>query len=150
MEVAAEMVKELDITDWDPLQIADMIDTEISDLIPEWKKSPSLQNYEQQHSFNYVEDDDNDDDDENTPHPFYYNSSHSSSQLSLPGLLPSYKSTFHQGKLDHDWLQGLCALLLIPCLSFTHDQLLQWNATKKSLFSHYFSENLFSTMHFFS
>lgn len=110
MEVAAEMVKELDITDWDPLQIADMIDTEISDLIPEWKNSRSLQNYEQQHSFNYVENDDNDDDDENTPHPFYYNSSHSSSQLSLPGLLPSYKSTFHQGKLDHDWLQGLCAL----------------------------------------
>ncbi|TMW91977.1 hypothetical protein EJD97_013672 [Solanum chilense] len=105
MEVAAEMVKELDITDWDPLQIADMIDTEISDLIPEWKNSRSLQNYEQQHSFNYVENDDNDDDDENTPHPFYYNSSHSSSQLSLPGLLPSYKSTFHQGKLDHDWLQ---------------------------------------------
>ncbi|KAG5585174.1 hypothetical protein H5410_045608 [Solanum commersonii] len=105
MEVAAEMVKELDITDWDPLQIADMIDTEISDMIPEWKKSRSLKNYEQQHSFKYVEDGDNDDDDENTPHPFYYNSSHSSSQLSLPGLLPSYKSAFHQGKLDHDWLQ---------------------------------------------
>ncbi|KAJ8550744.1 hypothetical protein K7X08_000114 [Anisodus acutangulus] len=104
LEVATEMVKELDITDWDPLQIADMIDNEISALIPAWKKSHSLQNnYEQQHSFNYVEDDN--DDDENTRHPFHYISSHSSSQLSLPGLLPSYESTFHQGKLDHDWLQ---------------------------------------------
>ncbi|XP_060202607.1 probable serine/threonine-protein kinase WNK5 isoform X1 [Lycium barbarum] len=103
LEVATEMVKELDITDWDPLQIADMIDNEISALIPTWKKSYSFQNYEQQHSFNYVEDDDN----ENTRNPFYYISSHSSSQLSLPGLLPSYESAFHQGKLDHDWLQGL-------------------------------------------
>lgn len=97
LEVATEMVKELDITDWDPLQIADMIDTEISALIPAGKRSHSLQNYEQQHSFTYVEDDD-----ENTPHPFNYIFSHSSSQLSLPGLLPSY-----QGKLEHDRLQEL-------------------------------------------
>ncbi|XP_009597550.1 putative serine/threonine-protein kinase WNK5 isoform X1 [Nicotiana tabacum] len=97
LEVAVEMVKELDITDWDPLQIADMIDEEIFALIPQWKNSQdSVQNYEEQHSFNYVEDDD-----ENHRNPFYYISSHSSSQLSLPGLFPSY----HQGKLDHDWLQ---------------------------------------------
>ncbi|MCD9561560.1 putative serine/threonine-protein kinase wnk5 [Datura stramonium] len=101
LEVATEMVKELDITDWDPLQIADMIDNEISALVPAWKKSHSFQNYEQQHSFNYTEEDD----DENTRHPFYYISSRSSSQLSLPDLLPSYHSTFHQGKFDQDWLQ---------------------------------------------
>ena len=42
MSVAAEMVDELDITDQDVTRIADMIDGEISTLVPEWKKSFAL------------------------------------------------------------------------------------------------------------
>ncbi|XP_065863319.1 serine/threonine-protein kinase WNK1-like isoform X2 [Euphorbia lathyris] len=38
LSVAAEMVSELDITDQDVLKIADMIDTEIATLVPEWKR----------------------------------------------------------------------------------------------------------------
>lgn len=42
LDVATEMVKELEITDWEPFEIADMIDEEISALIPNWKKRASL------------------------------------------------------------------------------------------------------------
>ncbi|KAG8658705.1 hypothetical protein MANES_03G179200v8 [Manihot esculenta] len=40
LSVAAEMVSELDITDQDELKIADMIDSEIASLVPEWKRRP--------------------------------------------------------------------------------------------------------------
>ncbi|KAJ0610097.1 putative protein kinase WNK-NRBP family [Helianthus annuus] len=76
-DVATEMVKELEINDWEPLDIAEMIDKEIVNLIPTWKKRPMdlLQNLDHQ-SFYYDEDDD--DDDDNTPHPFHTTSSQSS------------------------------------------------------------------------
>ncbi|KAJ9182106.1 hypothetical protein P3X46_006134 [Hevea brasiliensis] len=38
LSVAAEMVSELDITGQDVLKIADMIDSEIPSLVPEWKR----------------------------------------------------------------------------------------------------------------
>lgn len=98
LDVAIEMVKELEITDWEPIEIAAMIDKEISALVPSWKDSISAQIHEQ-HSFNY-----NDDYDENnTPlHPFYSSSSQSSSQTSLPGLPPfQYETT----SALHDWLK---------------------------------------------
>lgn len=99
LDVAIEMVKELEITDWEPFEIADMIDKEISALVPSWKDSISAQIHEQ-HSFNY-----NDDYDENnTPlHPFYSSSSQSSSQASLPGLPPFQYETSEL----HDWLKGM-------------------------------------------
>ncbi|KAG8377116.1 hypothetical protein BUALT_Bualt09G0135000 [Buddleja alternifolia] len=82
LDVATEMVKELEITDWMPFEIADMIDEEISALVPSWKDSTTSQIH-QQHSFNYAEDED--DNDDNSPHhPFYSASSLSSSQASLP------------------------------------------------------------------
>ncbi|KAK8558269.1 hypothetical protein V6N13_038742 [Hibiscus sabdariffa] len=66
--VASEMVKELDIDDWEPLQIADMIEEEISSLVPTWKDWCTSQVHHQ-HSFKY--DDDNEDDDKNgISHPF--------------------------------------------------------------------------------
>ena len=37
IDVAMEMVKELEITDWDPVEIAEMIDGEISSLVPGWR-----------------------------------------------------------------------------------------------------------------
>ncbi|XP_073149822.1 probable serine/threonine-protein kinase WNK5 [Henckelia pumila] len=100
LDVAIEMVKELEITDWEPFEIADMIDKEISALVPSWKDSISPQLIHQQHSFNY-----NDDYDENSPlHPFYSSSSQSSSQASLPGLPPlQYETT--SAVHVHDWLK---------------------------------------------
>lgn len=88
------MVKELEITDWDSTEIAEMISEEISALLPDWKESNLIQNlHHQQQSFNY---NDNDDEDGIIHHPFYSPSSHNSSHASLPGLLTS----------THDWPQG--------------------------------------------
>ncbi|KAL0347556.1 UNVERIFIED_CONTAM: putative serine/threonine-protein kinase WNK5 [Sesamum calycinum] len=103
LDVATEMVKELEITDWDPLEIANMIDEEISTLVPSWKDScSSLIN--QQYSFNYA--DEEDDNDDNGPHhPFYSTSSFSSSHASLPGLFSLHDAQFYQAKALHDWHQ---------------------------------------------
>ncbi|KAE8663200.1 putative serine/threonine-protein kinase WNK5 [Hibiscus syriacus] len=50
IEVALDMVKELEINDWEPLEIADMIEEEISSLIPTWKDWRSS-NFHHQHTF---------------------------------------------------------------------------------------------------
>ncbi|CAA0836211.1 Probable serine/threonine-protein kinase WNK4 [Striga hermonthica] len=101
VDVATEMVKELEITDWEPIEIANMIEKEVSALVPSLKYTVSSNIHEQQ-SFYYNEDDS----DENTPrHPFYHASSFSSSQDSLPGLFTSEDDRFYQVNLQHDWLQ---------------------------------------------
>ncbi|XP_017982763.1 PREDICTED: probable serine/threonine-protein kinase WNK4 [Theobroma cacao] len=87
-DVALEMVKELEITDWEPYEIAEMIDGEISALVPLWKKSDFPRN-EAYSTFNFQEDDDG------SHHPFYSFSSCSSSQVSLSGLMTR----------GGDWLQ---------------------------------------------
>ncbi|KAJ9167390.1 hypothetical protein P3X46_022045 [Hevea brasiliensis] len=79
MDVAMEMVKELDIDDWEPLEIAEMIDGEISSLVPNWKKW-DLPQIEEYHTFNYQEDDGNN-------HPFDSSSTCSSSQASISRLM---------------------------------------------------------------
>lgn len=43
MSVASEMVAELDITDYDDVEIAAMIDEEISALVPNWKEGVALE-----------------------------------------------------------------------------------------------------------
>ncbi|KAK9292765.1 hypothetical protein L1049_020745 [Liquidambar formosana] len=43
LSVATEMVAELDITDQDVTKIADMIDGEISSLVPEWQPGPGIE-----------------------------------------------------------------------------------------------------------
>lgn len=43
MSVASEMVAELDITDFDDVEIASMIDEEISALVPDWKGGIALE-----------------------------------------------------------------------------------------------------------
>ncbi|XP_012078252.1 probable serine/threonine-protein kinase WNK4 isoform X2 [Jatropha curcas] len=85
IDVAMEMVKELDIDDWEPIEIAEMIDGEISSLVPNWKKwdLPQTGAY---HIFNYQEDD-------RTNNPFHPSSSCSSSQASISGI-------------KTNWLQG--------------------------------------------
>lgn len=87
-EVALEMVKELEIPDWEPLEIAEMIEQEISCLVPNWKECGSPQ-FQHQHSFSY-QDEDDDNDDDGMHHPFYCNSSHSSSHASLPAIFTNY------------------------------------------------------------
>lgn len=74
VDVATEMVKELEITDWEPFEIAEMIQGEISALIPHYD------------TFSYHEDDD----DDGTHHPLYSFSSSTSSQASLSGLITSH------------------------------------------------------------
>ncbi|KAA8517668.1 hypothetical protein F0562_015142 [Nyssa sinensis] len=102
IDVAMEMVKELEIIDWEPLEIAEMISEEISALVPTWKDCDSSQKYHHQHSFNY----DEEDDDHTTHHPFYSLSSHASSQASLPGFYASCETQFHRANnmmtSDHD------------------------------------------------
>jgi WNK lysine deficient protein kinase len=78
MEVAREMVKELDITDRSPSEIAAMIEQEIDRLLPD----------REQHEYSYAEHDD--EDEEQPPPPFYYlSSSPTSSQGSLYGVGPT-------------------------------------------------------------
>lgn len=97
IDVATEMVKELEINDWEPPEIAGMIENEISSLIAGGKKCGSPRDYHpHQHSFNYEEEDDNNGG--ITHHPFYAFSSCSSSQNSLHALSSHCK--------NHDSLQG--------------------------------------------
>ncbi|KAK9280524.1 hypothetical protein L1049_014216 [Liquidambar formosana] len=96
IDVATEMVKELEITDWEPFEIADMIDGEISALVPHWKKwdMPQPEPY---HTYDYQEDDDG------PQHPFHSCSSCSSSQASISGLITSRR--MEETTRGSDWLQ---------------------------------------------
>lgn len=103
LDVASEMVKELEITDWKPYQIADMIDEEISALVPTWKDLNSINQNHEQHSYNFYEDDD-----DSTHHPFYSVSSLSSSPASLSDPFSPKGDEFHHwNTLGHDWDQGM-------------------------------------------
>ncbi|KAI6698628.1 hypothetical protein NL676_018747 [Syzygium grande] len=106
LEVALEMVRELEISDREPMEIAKMIEEEISSLVPTWKKSClPLKNHH--NSFSYQDDDD----DEETRPPFHTFSSCSSSHASLP----NFNSPFSDANLKDvcnnmmnislDWLQ---------------------------------------------
>lgn len=77
IEVAIEMVKELEISDLEPLDIAEMIEEEISTLVPTWK------DYQPHHSFSYEED------------HFFSSSSRSSSHGSLTMFSSSYNNNVH-------------------------------------------------------
>jgi WNK lysine deficient protein kinase len=96
MEVATEMVKELDIADREPTEIAAMIEQEIVRLVPGYK----------QHEYSYA--DDNDDDDvSGHPNPFYYlSSSPTSSQGSLCGVGSTSSEGFPGPHGKVDWSRG--------------------------------------------
>lgn len=80
IDVANEMVKELEIADWKPSEIADMIDAEITGLVPNWKSDNPQSAHV--HMVNYQEDHY----DHNNPF-----SPSSSSQVSLLGSIASQK-----------------------------------------------------------
>ncbi|KAF7825432.1 putative serine/threonine-protein kinase WNK5 [Senna tora] len=108
MDVAMEMVKELEISDLEPLEIAEMIEEEILALIPTWKDWGSSHQCPRQHSFRYEEEEDM-----NNHHPFFSSSSRSSSHGSLPFMLgSSYKTLFggtnnntNHVSFAQEWLQ---------------------------------------------
>ncbi|XP_006401094.2 probable serine/threonine-protein kinase WNK4 isoform X2 [Eutrema salsugineum] len=83
IDVATEMVKELEITEWEPVEIAKMIDGEISSLVPGWR---------------YEEDDETPHDYHHRTTPSYSSSSHSSSSQAS---LSNYMARGRQ-----DWIQG--------------------------------------------
>ncbi|PON37669.1 Serine/threonine protein kinase [Parasponia andersonii] len=92
IDVATEMVKELEITAWEPFEIAEMIQGEISALIPHWRE-------EKYDIINYQDNDDHD-----GPHyPLYSFSSSSSSQASLSGMITSHGIDRMANR--GDWLQ---------------------------------------------
>ncbi|XP_047175339.1 probable serine/threonine-protein kinase WNK5 [Vigna umbellata] len=72
IQVAMEMVQELEISHLEPLEIAAMIDHEVSALVPSWRDRVKC-HHQRQHSFNYEEDEDI-----NNHHPFFLSSSPSS------------------------------------------------------------------------
>ncbi|KAJ8543570.1 hypothetical protein K7X08_006093 [Anisodus acutangulus] len=95
-EVANEMVKELEITDWKPHEIANMIDGEISGLVPQWKKWNQFESIDY-HVLSYKDDD-------NDRHNPFQGFSSSSSQVSLSGLLSS--QVIDVNSKDRHWLHG--------------------------------------------
>ncbi|KAI3911365.1 hypothetical protein MKW98_010252 [Papaver atlanticum] len=112
IDVATEMVKDLEIQDREPLEIAKMI----SSFVPEWKDYLQDQNHpsddvDDHHSYSYVDDDDENNGSNHQPHPFYSCSSCSSSETSLSGILPPsathipYREYNQSAAFGSDWHQ---------------------------------------------
>lgn len=100
IDVANEMVKELEITDGEPLEIAEMIAQEISNLVPGWKQGDPPE--DGHHVYSY-----GDDEEDGCDHPFYHLSSPTSSQGSFFGMGPS-PGWFQPQRRSHqeDWFGG--------------------------------------------
>ncbi|XP_072975183.1 probable serine/threonine-protein kinase WNK5 isoform X2 [Typha angustifolia] len=97
MDVANEMVKELEITDREPSEIAEMIAQEIMMLVPDWNELGEKHDH---HEYTY-----GDDEEDGSNHPFYYPSSATSSQGSSFGIGPTYPQGFSQQRTLEDWLR---------------------------------------------
>ncbi|KAG9154981.1 hypothetical protein Leryth_012162 [Lithospermum erythrorhizon] len=96
IDVANEMVKDLEISDWNPSEIANMIDAEITGLVPHWRR---LDDPHPARSLvlNYQIDEDE------HHHPSYSFSSSSSSQVSLSGLVHS--QSLKESTHNYNWLE---------------------------------------------
>ncbi|KAJ3680941.1 hypothetical protein LUZ60_015430 [Juncus effusus] len=96
IDVANEMVKDLELTDWDPLEIADMIGQEIKILVPDWNPDNGVDNEPEEYE---------EDERESNHNPFYCVSpTGSSSHGSLYGVGPSSSS---HGPFCHGWQDDL-------------------------------------------
>lgn len=108
LDVALEMVRELEISDREPMEIAEMIEEEISSLVPMWKKS-SLPLKNHHHSFSCEDDDDDDE----IRSPFHTFSSRSSSQASLPNFSSPFSDAHLKDvgnntmNISLNWIQGI-------------------------------------------
>lgn len=96
LEVALEMVKELEITDWDPLEIAAMIENEISLLVPNWRVHESSPRH---HIFGHEDDDENGEGRGRT-HPFFSASSSHESPVAVRGDSEGFSNDMIQGNND--------------------------------------------------
>ncbi|KAJ4807458.1 hypothetical protein LUZ62_020024 [Rhynchospora pubera] len=99
IDVAHEMVKDLEITDWESSEIAKMISQEISQLVPDWKFDCNSEPEE----YSYGDGDDDGDDRDGT-HPFYCASPTASSHGSLYGF---DRSSSSKGLSFHAWQDEL-------------------------------------------
>lgn len=97
IDVATEMVKELEIEDGEPYEIANMIDREISALLPHRRQSSCSDAF---HTFNYLDDDCDDDE---PHHHFRSFSSSSSFQESMSDLV----SKAEEISSGYYWLHGM-------------------------------------------
>ncbi|RZB69952.1 putative serine/threonine-protein kinase WNK4 isoform D [Glycine soja] len=97
IDVATEMVKELEIEDGEPYEIANMIDREISALLPHRRQSSCSDAF---HTFNYLDDDC---DDDGPHHHFRSFSSSSSFQESMSDLV----SKGEEISSGYYWLHGM-------------------------------------------
>lgn len=96
IDVANEMVKELELTDWKPAEIASMIAREIMNLVPNWKENGH-------HEYDFREEA------EEYGHPFYYLSSPTSTNESSAFVSGNYHGVNPQLNDAYkvaDWLQG--------------------------------------------
>jgi len=99
IDVAHEMVKELEISDWESSEIAKMIDQEISQLVPDWR--PDCNSEPDEYPCGDGEGDGGDGD---ITHPFYCASPYASSHGSLCGF---ERSSSAKGLSCHGWRDEL-------------------------------------------
>ncbi|XP_065852501.1 probable serine/threonine-protein kinase WNK5 isoform X2 [Euphorbia lathyris] len=109
IDVAVEMVKELEISDWQPFEIAEMIEEQITSLIPNWKQLDFSSHH--QHSFYSYDDADDDDEEEDNDNgeirdPFHSFCSRSSSQAPLFGSNSCTRSNNSITACSREWFQG--------------------------------------------
>ncbi|KAJ4980155.1 hypothetical protein NE237_010935 [Protea cynaroides] len=106
LDVATEMVKDLEIVDREPAEIAVVIEEEISALMPNWRDWNPPPDHAQ-HILSYHDDEDGDDDCDGPCLPFSTSSS-CSSHASLSGLINSTHNSHGDNVLHScDWLSGL-------------------------------------------
>lgn len=91
MDVGMEMVKELEISDWEPHEIANMIDETISGLLPHWKTLEQAQS-ENHHNLSYEEE--------------YDGGNHSPSSFSSCSSSDLFLSPLGNRTYNCDWLSG--------------------------------------------
>ncbi|XP_062094721.1 probable serine/threonine-protein kinase WNK5 isoform X2 [Humulus lupulus] len=111
IDVATEMVNEMEISDWEPSEIAVMIEQQISSLVPNWKDwvSPPLEGGCLPNSYDEVEEEEVEEEEEYdfdvTNRPFYA----SSCSTSHDSLLALNSSHFPHGNnmtsFDRNWSQ---------------------------------------------
>ncbi|CAN0879575.1 Probable serine/threonine-protein kinase WNK5 [Linum grandiflorum] len=115
IDVAMEMVKELEISDLEPITIAKMIEDEISSLVPTWKQQGTFIFHQQQHSFNYVDDEEEEEEEighkhsERIHHPFYSTSPSSDASSDRASLL-AFNSSSSESPRYEDCISPIVTL----------------------------------------
>ncbi|WCJ27820.1 hypothetical protein M5689_009544 [Euphorbia peplus] len=127
IDVAVEMVKELEISDWEPMEIAERIEEQLTSLLPNWIQldCSNHQVLHQQHSFHYQDHDDDQEDNNNSGNcdPFHSFCSRSSSQAPLCSLNSCTRSNNIITACRSEWFQGEATEELSSQSSFNYSNL---------------------------